>query len=369
MFYFFKTAFWPLTYLFIACYVIMLIIFLLNFDWDLGLAPFIRDFAVPVILAMIFLLVFLVNGNFAINIVIKDFLLILVLFSLFYFLYWNNIYLKSELPILFIFRFIVFLTILISILNLINQFYPALLSVQLHDKLNISIGPTIAYDYNFFCLFLIFGLLIINNKNKNDFLYYRLTKAQIASLSLIFVLNIIISGSRRALFVLTVLMILKVIFSLLESAKSNTDVSHLKKLVRILSPSILFFVILIFALHSFPKQTLKNLAARYSSLTGKNESIFTEKILWRRESTLPLDKKYLIDKASIEGEEKFWKCISAPGTSIRYIDTKYGKSIMVTRTGGGNDGFSLQYVGPEILYYANHTYKISFKIKFIKGRF
>jgi hypothetical protein len=369
IFYFLKTAFWPLTFLFIATYATTLLLLLFKIDKNFNFLQFVDDFKLPLLLAGIFVMEYLVRRQFSIKIVQKDILLILVLFSFFYFLHWKRALLIGESARSFLLNLIIITISLISILNLFYQFFHQILPTGLLLKINISEGFSIANDYNFFCLFLIFGLLIINNEDKNDFLYYHLPKTQIAFLSLLFVFNIIISGSRRAIFVLIVLLILKAISGVFNAEKSKSLWKYLKRIIRIVFIGILFLTILVFALQYMPKQNLKNLAAKYSSLTGKNEISLTEKYLWRRESTLPLDKKYLIDKSSIEGKEKFWKCISAPGTSILYLDTKYGKSIKVTRTGGGNDGYSLQYVGPEILYYANHSYRISYKIKFLEGDF
>ena len=369
IFYFLKTAFWPLTFLFIAAYATSLLLLLFKIDRDFKFLQFITEFRLPLLLAGIFILEYLVRRQFSIKIVQKDILLILVLFSLFYFLYWKRSILIGETVKSFFLNLMIITISFISILNLFYQFFHLLIPSGLLLKINISDGFSIANDYNFYCLFLFFGLLIVNNKIKNDFLYYQLPKTQVVFLSLIFILNIIISGSRRAIFVLIVLLIFKVISSVLRDGKPKTNAQYLKKLIKIVGLGILSLAALIFVIHSFPKQNLKNLASKYSSITGVNESRFTEKFLWNRESMLPLDRRYIIDKASLEGEEKFWRCISAPGTSIMYINTKYGKSIKVTRIGGGNDGYSLQYVGPEILYYANHTYRITFKIKFFEGDF
>ncbi len=368
-FYFLKVAFWPLTYLFILSYGLTITLFIIRFDWNFKFPSFFNNFKLPILLAVVFILEFLVRRQFSIKIVQKDILLILVLFSLFYFLYWKRSILIGETVKSFFINLTIVTISFISILNLFYQFFHLLIPSGLLLKINISEGFSIANDYNFFCLFLFFGLLIVNNKSKNDFLYYQLPKTQVVFLSLIFILNIIISGSRRAIGVLIILLIFKVISSVFRGGKPNTNAQYLKKLIKILCLGILSLAALIFVIHSFPKQNLKNLASKYSSITGVNESRFTEKFLWNRESMLPLDRRYLIDKASLEGEEKFWRCISAPGTSIMYINTKYGKSIKVTRIGGGNDGYSLQYVGPEILYYANHTYRITFKIKFFEGNF
>lgn len=60
--------------------------------------------------------------------------------------------------------------------------------------------------------------------------------------------------------------------------------------------------------------------------------------------------------------------MESAGTTLSSVITPYGKGIKIFREGSQNTGgVSLFYNGPGILYYANHTYKISFKIKFLKG--
>jgi hypothetical protein len=118
-----------------------------------------------------------------------------------------------------------------------------------------------------------------------------------------------------------------------------------------------------------PKQNLVKLVSRYSTLTGSENLRFTKRLLWEKEPEIPSDRNKLIDKNSFLVKEKYWNCVYAPGTTINWTNSIFGKSIQVTRSESQNNGLSLQYVGPEILYYASHTYKISFKIKFIKGDF
>ena len=87
IFYFLKTAFWPLTFLFVAAYGITVLFLIIKFERDLKFNQFIIDFRLPLLLATVYVLEFLLRAQFSIKIVQKDILLIMVLFSLFYILY------------------------------------------------------------------------------------------------------------------------------------------------------------------------------------------------------------------------------------------------------------------------------------------
>ena len=368
-FYFLKTAFWPLTYLFVVSYVMTILLLVIKIDWDFKFREFIVDFKLPVLLAGIIILEFLFRNQFSITIVRKDILLLLLLFSLFYFLYWRKSIIDEEILKSFFLNLLIIVIASISILNIFSQISHVVLPPEILIKLNISTGLTIANDYNYFCLFLLFGLVIINYKFKNSVLYYRLPQTTTLFLSFILILNIVISGSRRAFLVLIILSIIKIFYYFFSKRNSINIKNIWKSTIEILLISILFSFFGFITLRIIPKQNIRNLAFRYSTLTGIDNLRITEKFLWKREPEIPVGKNYLIDKTSFDVNAKYWNNLYAPATSIAFINTCFGKSIQVTRGIGSRNGFSLQYVGPDILYYANHTYKISFKIKFIDGNF
>jgi hypothetical protein len=368
-FYFLKTAFWPLTYLFVASYAVSVLILIIKIDSNFKFLDFIVDFRLPLLLVGIIIFEFLFRNQFSITIVRKDILLILLLFSLFYFLYWRKSALDNENLKSFTFGLLLIVISSIAILNTLNQFLHIVLPTEIAIKLNISSGLTIANDYNYFSLFLLFGLVIINYNVKNSVLNYRLPTTITLFLSLILILNIAISGSRRALLILIILSIIKFL-NFLFSKRNNINIRSIwKSTIEILLVLILFIFFGFITLRNIPKQNIRNLASRYSTLTGTENLRVTETFLWKHEPEIPVNKNYLIDKSSFNINGKYWNLVYAPGTSIAFINSSFGKSIQVTRNNGSRDGFSLQYIGPNILYYANHTYKISFKIKFIKGDF
>jgi hypothetical protein len=368
VFYLFKTAFWPITYLFFVCYCILIFVFFSKFKWKFKFGGFIVEFLAPFILAGIIIAEFLFNGHFS-KTALKDILLLSVLFSLFYFLYWNSRVLKKDIPIKFTINLIIFNTAVISVLNLIFQIGSSIVPTTIITHLNISVGSTIANDYNFFSLFILFGLLIINApaKNNNYLLNWYSFRLKLF-LNLLFILNILFSSSRRGIIVLMVLLLFYLSFSVRTFIK-NFRYDKLLKYVAVFLVSIfLLFLAGIVIYRIVPKQRLSIILYRYATLFGTSNYKSIEESLSYNYSRVPKDKKYLIDKSSLIKEFEFWDRNPTPGTNISYVETPYGPGIKVVKSGDPTD-FSLSYIGPRIIYFADHTYKISFKIKFINGDF
>lgn len=361
VFYFYKTAFWPLTILFVIGYAIVLILFINKFDWKFGLSGFFRDFMHPIILAVIFILIFLLNGHFSNTIAIKDVIRILVLFSLFYFLYWNRTVDENELPKTFIINLIIITTAVISVLNILNQLNISIFPTRLLLKLNISEGSAIANDYNFFSLFILFGLVILNYKSINNKLTSYFPKWITYALNSIFIINIVLSSSRRGIIILILITLIYFVF------KKSLKFSYKKLFIK----AIIVFLLIIFGMIVFqkiPKQKISIIVYRYATLAGITDFNSIERFLWEREHNVPKNKNYLIDNSSFNPNSNYWSKNPSDGTTVSNIETPYGAGIKLFRNGPNID-FSLFYTGPKILYYSDHTYKISFKIKFISGDF
>jgi hypothetical protein len=120
---------------------------------------------------------------------------------------------------------------------------------------------------------------------------------------------------------------------------------------------------------TLPKQKINNVIIRYAIFIGIKDIKQLEIFLLKHDPRIPKDKNYIIDKYSFTKDYNFWTYTSVTGTFHENLKTPFGPGIKVLRTSGNNAGFSLYYNGPKILYYANHTYEISFKIKFIEGDF
>jgi hypothetical protein len=367
--YFYKTAFWPLTYLFIISYVLVIVSFLFSFKGKLKLSGFFHDFMPPIILAGIFILAFLLNGEYSIDLVKKDILLILVLFSLFYFLYWNCIILKNQIPVSFTISLIIALSLIISLLNLLNLVYISFLPFDIVSRLHISNGTTIANDNNLFSLFILFSLVILNFRNPNINFSFNHSRWLKHFLNLIFVLNIILSGSRRGIIVLIILFFIFCIYSLVLITKGSVFKKVFKNIITFFIITSIYFILGVIVYQALPTQKISNTLKKYALLAGRDDFRPIERFLWERDPGIPKDKNYIIDKLSFIKGYKYWGSHFATGTTLSFIETPYGKGIKVSRESGNSGGFSLSYIGPQIIYYRAHTYKISFKIKFIKGDF
>ena len=299
----------------------------------------------------------------------KDILLISVLFSLFYFLYWSNSILNIKIPLSYTLYLILTITVAISILNLLNQLNILILPSGLISKLNISEGSAISNDYNFFSLFILFGLVLINYRSRKDIFFHIYQKKWfIYLLNLLIILNVILSGSRRGIIILVLLFFAYWIYSIFFIKKVNIKLL-LKKAIVFLIIAFSLFIIGLIVYQKVPKQKLSNIFFRYATLIGMSNINSFERLLWLRSTGFPKDKNHLIDKQSFIENIKYWNAYDAPGTVLTNLETPYGTGINMYRGNGDHGGFSLHYGGPSIIYYADHTYKISFKIKFISGNF
>jgi hypothetical protein len=368
VFYLLKVAFWPLTYFFVVSFGITILLFLIGFDWKFKFLDFIVDFKPPLLLAGIFILELVFRLQFSNAVIIKDILLLAVLFSLFYLLYLIRSKLKKDFIRPYLFNLVIVLIVLISVLNLIKLFSGSILPSDLLAKLNISGGLTVANDYNFASLFVLFGLVLVNYKSDKSIISHQLPGWAELGINLIFIVNILLSGSKRAIIVLIILLGIYFLYYLFSNKKKPGFVSYFKRFIILVSSVILIFFTSFLILRNLPKQKIQELSAHYSDLSGTDKLKSVEKLIWMREHEIPTEKSCLIDSGSFNIKSKYWG-YDALGTSISYLNTIYGNSINVKREKGASDGFSLHYLGPKILYYANHTYKISFKIKFIKGDF
>lgn len=322
----------------------------------------------PIILVVILVLSYLVwGGVFTNNVVIKDVFLISVLFSLFYFLFWNYKVLNKQINKSFTFNLIILVTTTISIINLFVQVFSSLASVSLESKFNISEGSAIANDYNFFSLFMLFSLILLNFKSKQNILPNNYPKYLTICLNVLFCISIILSSSRRGIAALLILIIVYGINSITDKNKLKNFKFSFKKTILFILNCTIVLLLFLYLYYIVPKQKISNILYRYALLVGYNNNQGIERFLWKGADCIPKDKSCLIDKTSFENASGCWSKIYAPGTKISHLNTKYGNSIEIERSISDRGGFSLYYVGPKILYYSNHTYRISFKIKLLIG--
>ena len=239
VFYLFKTAFWPLTYFCIAGYILVLVIYFSRFNWNMHIKEFLAEYLPPVILSLVILLCSIYKGYFRNEIIQKDLIRLSILFSYFYFLYWNTKYLKQELPLLFGIRLVVYTTAIISVINLIKNLVLGFIPAEVMDHLKISYDMALASDYNFFSLFLLLGLVTLNYRDNAD---KRLGFSNLAvhAFNIVVGINILISGSRRGIIALMILIIIYFINEWIVKKKSFIKLYKVSSF----SYGILFFILI-----------------------------------------------------------------------------------------------------------------------------
>ena len=360
--YYYKTAFWPITYLFVLSYVLLIALFLIRQDWKFRFSGFFHDYLPPFVLAGILIIAVVINGQFSYSRVQKDLLLVAVLFSLFYFLYWVNVFLKKEIPRHFTINILVYTTLIICGLNILYGFFAAKLPTELLSKLHISDGSTMANDYNFYCLFVLFGLILLNFKNEKNVLENEYSKIARISISFIFLVNVVLSGSRRGIIVFLVLLFSYFISEIVKGRK----ISGFKKLVRksliFISSGILFILFTIIVFQKIPKVKITMMALRYSGFIGTYKYNYISKILWDPVNKISKEtgQFYASSKSKINTK---YLLSSDKKIGLLNVKTPFGNGIKTDRKTNNKEDFYLYYNGPAILYLSNHSYELSFKIK------
>lgn len=361
-FFLLKTAFWPLTYLFVLSYtiVIILFLFLLSKGWTFNVINFISKFFIPFTLLAIIIIASFVWGNIFDLYVLKDILLILILFSLFFFLYWTKLFLKQELPLGFLQKLVISIIIIIGILNILKELFSNYLPLQLLASLNISDESTLAIDYNFYCVFMLIGIIYINtNSNLVHFIFSYKT---LFLLNLLFIINIFLSGSRRGIVTLIILILfycIKFIYFFIKNKQFRVLFKYLRNFILLF---LLVFLSIGLLVKLTPNQKIAKVLSRYSLLVGFNSYQYFQ-IIFAKD--IP-KSKILINKNSFSEQTQYWKNTAQNSLLIK-TETPYGVGFEIKRTKGNGGDWSLYYDGPEIIYLANHTYKISFYVKFLKG--
>ncbi len=365
IFYLFKTAFWPLTYFCLASYAVLFIVFFTRFTWNFNIKEFLKEYFSPLILSLIIILWSIDNEYFRNKIIQKDLTRLVILFSYFYFLFWNRTYLKNKLPVLYGIKLIVYTTVIISVLNLIKNLASGFIPSEILLSLNISEEMALASDYNFFSLFLLLGLVIFNYKNNSSF-RLGLPRLTIYFFNILIGINILISGSRRGIIAFLILIVIYFINFWITQKKSFGRV-HRRSIVFFALMFIFFLIgLLFFKISSQDK--ISNIVLHYGSFIGIDDKVKIDRFLWKRELQKSINGNYILTKDFFKRNPGYWIPMGADGTSLSSVITPFGKGIKILREGSLNTGgVSFYYNGPTILYYANHRYKISFKIKFLKG--
>lgn len=279
---------------------------------------------------------------------------------------------------------LIYFSIAIAIIGII-KYVIQLSGIEVPEAIfSNQIGTSLNSDYNFFVLFSFLGIiaLFFNRSKFNLIKFY-------SFLSILFV-NIIFSGSRRGMILLLILCVLFFLFG-------TTFRFEIKKVIYRLALIIIMLAILLFSYNKYKnansiirknqsidllktsqaQNVFTKIIYRYFTIINNKKSLYDFYLdLWarNRQSDIAGTKKQfpkmdddnLIYNGNFKLGLKYWYPM-ADKVEHEIIQTPYGDGVKVKRYNGDNSGWPLQYIGPDIIFYAGHTYTISFKFKIVKG--
>lgn len=367
IFYFLKVAFWPLTYFFVVSYAIVILIFLVNLDKNLGVIKFASSFWLSISLVLVFIIVYLLNGDYTNKVLQKDIIRIIILFSLFYLSFWSITIKNKSISIIYIYRFIVITLVCISVLNLLKPLFSIFVSSELLSRLNIPDDFSISNDRNFFTLFMLIALITINFNSFSKTKFRLFSNIEINIFNPLLIITILFSASRRGILIFLILLILYLYFGVKHYLISPNSRVLIKALLRLFIGFILILISGAIIVKTTSKEKITMLVYRYASFTNFSDYKYIDRMLWDRKKFDTPKGNHIINKQIFSGDPKLWHSPSSGETGMNQVDTPYGKGYMITTKQEKENEFLLKYIGPEIIYYANHMYKISFKAKIING--
>jgi hypothetical protein len=240
---------------------------------------------------------------------------------------------------------------------------PAGLSQSLHIRDELSL----ANDNNFFALLILFGLVVLNFRSSSYKVYPEVPQFIRITINLLFIFTVIMSGSRRGLASLVILIVVYFVNSITTRLSDPEPGVFLKKL-KTTAYSIVGLLLISFAIiYSLPEEKLKELSYRYMSIAGISEKDYIDRMLWDADPKSFNHSDILIEEKEFSMASGYWMSNSHE-TKLSDVQTLFGNGIRLQEL-SKETSFSLYYNGPKFLFYANHTYQISFKIKFITGDF
>lgn len=278
---------------------------------------------------------------------------------------------------------LIYVSVAIAIIGIIKSIIQ-LIGIEIPESIfSNQIGTSLNADYNFYILFSFLGIIAVFF-NRSKFIPVKFY----SFLSILFV-NIVFSGSRRGLIILLILCVLFFLFG-------TSFRFEIKKVTYRLALLITLLTILVF---SYKYKNANSIIKKNQSIdllkTSQAQNIFT-KIIYRyftiinnkksvydfyldiwdrnRQSDTPSFKKQFSkmdgDNLIYNGNFKlgliYWYPM-ADKVAHEIIQTPYGEGVKVKRYNGDNSGWPLQYRGRNIIFYAGHTYTISYKFKIING--
>jgi hypothetical protein len=279
---------------------------------------------------------------------------------------------------------IILLSILIAIIGIL-KYIIQLMGIGFPEAVfSNQVGTSLSSDYNFYVLFSFLGIIYL--------LFFRSKIGRIkfySFLSILFI-NVVFSGSRRGLIFLFIFCALFFLFG-------TNFRFEIKKVTFRFAVLIGVVVLLLFSYYrltneksiikknqstdllktSEAQNVLTKIGYRYFTIINKRKSLYDFFLdIWDRNNKVEntsvkkqypeMDGDNLIYNGNFKLGLMYWYPM-ADKVVHEIIQTPYGNGVRVTRYNGDNSGWPLQYIGRDILFYAGHTYTISFKFKIDKG--
>jgi len=376
LFYLLRTAFFPLKYVFIVFFALLIVLFLIN--------NYKR---------------FLKKENFKYILTIKEFLIIFLLYTLGIYLSENtntlifkeiinfSIIIVFLITYISIYKFLafkkliklwIFLSVFISFLGItkwvILSFYPDLILSKLPLFLQTT-NSSLSKDYNFYAFYLIISIVIFKyNLVKN---YFKINIIIELFIYFLYIISILFSHSRRGLVSLIILELVSIIYLFFNRKNLPAKNYNSFKYILIFQIIIIAIISLVITFRIYIFQDKKsqniflNITYRYLSILKPNSNTKEiKKDLWEDYSLYKKDKRNLIYNGNFKYGKQFWR-YNTPDTinhkvTHKIINTNLGNALRIIRKKGFGY-FTLAYSGRNIHYYKDITYTIKFNFRIIKG--
>jgi hypothetical protein len=343
----------------------------------------------PVLLIALFVFIGIILTSSFSFISLKELLYtgVILAFCFSFFLFIREMEEYNEFNLIFRLQ-LIWISIIVTVLGLL-KFLLQLRGIDLAvlQSEQMIVGTSLINDYNYYCLFSVIALFALM-LTKTHF-----SKFAFALISVLFVISILFSGSRRGI---VFMMFLGLVWFLFGS-EFRINIRMIIRKAAFMSMIVAVLAITFFAFRNHerflkhnqspdlePRTAFKmqkvtaQLLFRYLTvLNSKMPYLDFYNKLWKYESILDSKMEYgkfedpsvennLIYNGNFRKGLLFW---APDGTSTRHqiVKTPYGKGIRVSRFDGDDAGWPLLYSGRNVIFYSGHTYTLNFKFRIVKG--
>jgi len=252
----------------------------------------------------------------------------------------------------------------------------------IHFVINYNQLFSLVSDYNIYSLYFFYGLILLISNIKNRIFHNGLNLL----FFLIYLMNIILSYSRRAYILFFLLIIVYLLWLIFSKNKDIIIYSFFKRgliafLVLMSFVTVFFYINFDFNKDNFVVKSITVSLYRINTIFDTNKS-YTEfyNVLWKSEinklhhdeitywNTKPRDKNSLFYNGDFTNGKEFWSEKLSENDSVKYeiLEEKGLKFLRVSKYKGS--GFwPLLYKGREIYYHKGRKYTFNFKCRVIKG--